>query len=258
MPGLAQTLRWNLSTRRRYARTGDWLASLYQRAARSLPLPGRGATRELHLRDVDGPLYARLATSDINVLEEIFFHDTYAPVLPLKHKGVATIIDLGANVGYASRYFQIHFPGAWVVAVEPDEDNLRLCRLNAPSATPIRACAVGRARQVFLDRSRAAWAFQMSDSAQAGDPVDGLTVPQILERAGVSGPVDLLKCDIEGAEAELFDDCSAWIAKVRAAIVELHAPYTSAQLLEDLRRNGAQFTRHAVSMLDAREVVLLS
>ena len=34
--------------------------------------------------------------------------------------------------------------------------------------------------------------------------------------------IDLLKVDIEGAGKEVFDNCSAWIGRVGAIVVELH------------------------------------
>ena len=34
--------------------------------------------------------------------------------------------------------------------------------------------------------------------------------------------VDLLKLDVEGAEIELFSDCSGWIDSVDAIVTELH------------------------------------
>ena len=61
---------------------------------------------------------------------------------------------------------------------------------------------------------------------------------EILEQAGVSGEIDLVKCDIEGAEAEVLARCADWITRVRALVIELHAPYTEELLRRDLAANG--------------------
>jgi len=53
--------------------------------------------------------------------------------------------------------------------------------------------------------------------------------------------IDLLKCDIEGSEIELFADCRDWIHRVKALLVETHAPYTVQQLYAALRANGWNF-----------------
>jgi hypothetical protein len=66
-----------------------------------------------------------------------------------------------------------------------------------------------------------------------------LTVTQICERAGIDGQIDLLKCDIEGAEEELFDECAPWIGRVRYMAVEVHEPYTRQKLVTALKSAGA-------------------
>ena len=40
------------------------------------------------------------------------------------------MLDLGANAGFSSAYFLSVFPKARIVAVEPDERNLAICRAN--------------------------------------------------------------------------------------------------------------------------------
>ena len=45
-------------------------------------------------------------------------------------KSVSFILDLGANVGFASAYFLNCFPESRILAVEPDEGNVEMCRTN--------------------------------------------------------------------------------------------------------------------------------
>jgi hypothetical protein len=116
----------------------------------------------------------------------------------------------------------------------------------ASGVVVIRACAAGRPRTVTLSRDVAEWAFSMKETAEgnlpASEEVRALTVPQILAEAGMTGPIDLLKCDIEGAEAEVFADCSTWIGQVRYLVIELHAPYTAERFIADLDRNGGKLS----------------
>jgi hypothetical protein len=81
----------------------------------------------------------------------------------------------------------------------------------------------------------------MQDDVSGGEYVDAITLTQLLERTAVTGFIDLLKCDIEGAEAEVFSDCRAWIKRVRNLVIELHLPYSRQQLLRDLQRGGGRF-----------------
>jgi len=48
------------------------------------------------------------------------------------------------------------------------------------------------------------------------------TVDGLLREFGLEH-IDILKIDIEGAELEVFSYTSAWIDKVEAIIIELHA-----------------------------------
>ena len=74
----------------------------------------------------------------------------------------------------------------------------------------------------------------------------------------MEGTIDLLKCDIEGSEAELFADCQAWINRVRNLVVELHQPYSAGQFCEDIRRGGGVFEiYHRAPVNGESEVVFL-
>ena len=240
------------SERRHYLSKRDWLMSIYNRILihlRGAPLPGRKRIREVRPASLKGsPLSVRLASSDWYVLEEIFLNGEYEFVQQ-NLRNLRTIVDLGANVGMSVRLWQTLYPQARIVAVEPDADNLAMARRNVlpnsngQSPMLIQACVAGRAREVSLDRSGTAYAISMRDDAGAGDKVAALTMPQILERGGISSAdsIDLLKCDIEGAEAEVFADCAGWIDRVKHIAIELHAPYTAEKFLADLRKAGARF-----------------
>jgi hypothetical protein len=123
----------------------------------------------------------------------------------------------------------------------------------------VQACAAGSARSVFLDRSAGAWRFSMRDFDHSStEGVPALTLPQILESWAVDVPIDLLKCDIEGAEEEVFADCSAWIGRVKKMVVELHQPYSSERFLEDVRRGGAHFeVYHHTALAGESELIFL-
>jgi hypothetical protein len=61
-----------------------------------------------------------------------------------------------------------------------------------------------------------------------------------LDETGVH-EVDLLKCDIEGAEREVFSACAPWINRVRIAIIECHRGLRSDDLLQLIEANGGCF-----------------
>ena len=260
--------------RRQYARGSDWLLSFYQRALLRLPkvpLPFRGEVRAVHLVSWPGPLYVRLNTSDWYVLEEVFLDKVYEPATRRETRQLRHIIDLGANTGFSTLWWRKHYSEAEIIAVEPDRENSLMFARNVSAQEDsekielVRACVAGKSRKVALDRTGGSWRFRMSDrdGVEAGDTeadevVEALTLPQIMEEARVTGSIDLLKCDIEGAEAEVFADCAAWIGRVRQLIVEVHRPYTVRALLEDLAHGGGRFELyHRVAAPDGSQLVFL-
>jgi hypothetical protein len=60
---------------------------------------------------------------------------------------------------------------------------------------------------------------------------------EILDRAGMEY-VDLLKIDIEGAEAEIFERAGEWGHRVGAVIGEVHPPLTRERAYEQLAEVG--------------------
>ena len=253
---LNNIIRRHWAERKDYQSKRDWMMSIYNRIlvhSPSLPLPARGRVRRVKPHGERQPVMVRLGSSDWYCLEEVFLQGEYAEVVKhLARDGsapVKTIVDLGANVGMSVRFWREAFPGVRVVAVEPDSANIAMAARNVAEGagqgtlpgdvTLIEACVAARPGSVYLDRSSSEYAFRMSEQGQ-GATVDAITVPQLLERGGVQGQIDLLKCDIEGAEAEVFGDCSAWIGRVNHLAIEIHAPYTLEKLMADLKAAGAR------------------
>jgi hypothetical protein len=63
-----------------------------------------------------------------------------------------------------------------------------------------------------------------------------------MAECNMRGSIDILKCNIEGMEEELFAHCGEWIDRVGLLAVQVHHPYTTERLLEDLQRAGAPLT----------------
>lgn len=176
-------------------------------------------------RGINHPLIVRgRPCSDEAVADQIFLEQEYLCLIDLRP---ATILDLGANVGYSSVWFANHFPGTRILAVEPDPLNyqmlLRNCSLYPSIRTVLGAvwsesCVLELVRGRFRDG--ADWATQVQ-SRPTGN-VAGFAIPELLKLAGFDC-VDLLKIDIERAELELFaSGTDAWLPLVRNICIELH------------------------------------
>jgi len=174
------------------------------------------------------PLRMRTADTDPVVVRQVLAIEEYRPVSSLAN--VRLIVDCGANIGVTGYYFLHHYPQATLIAIEPDELNCNLCRRNlAPfgrRAIVLRGALWSERRPLRItpdSRALGSWAFRVEPAAPHLADVEGLTIPDILHRAGVEGPIDLLKLDIEGAEQEIFREAPSWLDSVRHIAIELHS-----------------------------------
>jgi FkbM family methyltransferase len=262
-----------LRERRGFEDRWSWLASLYDRVLLGHPsgrLPFRRKLISLRVVGTSKPVLVRMGTSDLRTAREIFLRQEYSEVVARIRDPVRVIVDLGANIGVSVRLWQEAFQEVRIIAVEPDHENLAVCRSNVAlsggqGVVFLEAAAAGRPRDVALDRRFEEWSFRITEP-RPDDPsrepdvrtiVRAMTLPDILSYAGVDGDVDLLKCDIEGAEAEVFADCGAWLRRVRRIVVEVHAPYNREKLTNDVRRGGGRFGVTSLKRQPDAEVVLL-
>jgi len=181
-------------------------------------------------RHIQHALTARLRdSSDMDVFNGIFVFEEYAALRDLGN--VLLVLDLGANVGFSSTYFLNYFPKSRVLAVEPDERNLAICRINLQAygdrARLLHGAAWGERIRLSLSRENFGdgreWATQVKKlhDGSVGD-IQAWDVASLIEMAG-GAQIDLLKVDIERAELAVFDEnAKRWLSKVRNICIELH------------------------------------
>jgi FkbM family methyltransferase len=161
------------------------------------------------------------------------------------------IVDLGANVGYSSVVFLNAFPDVFVLAVEPDPHNAAICARNlAPygdRARLVEAAAwsslVGLklVRGDFRDGKEWATQVRVVRSGEVPD-LEALDMPSLLKMCP-RPVVDILKVDIEGAEAVLFGQgAEGWLKCVRNFCVEIHS--VEAAAIVERAVQGFRFESH--------------
>jgi FkbM family methyltransferase len=201
-----------------------WYAA---RALARLPIPGPKRI-EVKPRGLLHPLAVRMkGSSDEFVFDEIFVRHEYRPICEhLRHHQV--ILDLGANVGYASAFFASRFPDARIIAVEPDPANFELCRQNlepyGKRIMILQGAVWSSCSKLALSHELGnGWATQVAAAENdTRSDVEGWDLPALLDMCRIE-TVDLLKIDIEGSEAEVFCANSArWLSRVRNICIELH------------------------------------
>jgi FkbM family methyltransferase len=194
-------------------------------------------------------LFVRQTSSDIQVLHELFELGVYDPIRGWQLPPNPIILDLGGNIGLATLYFSTLFPDATVVVVEPDPTNLQVLEMNCghlmkANKVIVTGAFIGARDGIAgIDRTGESWAFRKVDLTGRADAqaIECLSVPSVLRLHGIT-QLDLLKCDIEGSEAELFASCREWIHRVQYLVVETHKPYSLHSLYADLDRASWSFT----------------
>lgn len=185
----------------------------------------RGSRVPLRLPGISSTLWARSGTSDVATFEEVFVAREYD--LPFRDFVPRDIVDLGANIGYASVYFSARWPGANVLSVEPDTQNAELLGQNTrfwPCITRLQGAVWSHpARVCVANPSDAANAFQMREAplSSEAEGVTGYTVSQLIDSLGCQ-QLDLLKMDVEGAEREILRSADEWLDRVKVLVIELH------------------------------------
>lgn len=149
-------------------------------------------------------------------------HNAYDSIL--NSGRIPVIIDAGANVGAASIWFARQFPGARIIAVEPDPDNARMCRLNtkAISNVSVIEAAIGseHGRVSLANPSNEAWSVRTHRNVDG--EVATYTIPDLVSTVKEPAELFLAKVDIEGFEDDLFSKNTEWLDVVAVLIVEPH------------------------------------
>ena len=230
-----------------YPRTRDWLLRLYDRLLNRwpwAPFPFRKKICAIHKKGVAEPFAVRLGSSDWHLLNEVFVNDEYEALLKSDVGNPRWIVDLGSNIGLTLRLWRQNYPEARILAVEPDPDNVRVLQRNVAQIQDgqiilEQACVLGYARPVHLQQGAGEWAYSVRDNgAETSTPITAFTMAELLDKHCRDEMIDVLKCDIEGTEKELFRDCGAWLKRVRFAMVELHGDYRIKDLKRDTTESG--------------------
>jgi FkbM family methyltransferase len=205
--------------------------------------PAIVAPVKLYLSGYEHPIWLRPRTSDYQVYRQIFVEQEYGGVEATTD--VRFILDCGANVGLASVYFLNRFTQAKVLAIEPDPENVVICRQNLE---PYGSRAIVIQGGVWSGCSPLAvvpskfgagnkWGVQVHPCHIAGcEVVEGYDVLSLLNYADVDH-VDILKIDIEGSELPVFASLpDLWLPRVRNLIIELHGDHCSQAVFSALTR----------------------
>jgi FkbM family methyltransferase len=216
------------------------------------------------LPDDKAQVYLRVRGSDADVFKQVFVEREYdSPFLP---ENVATVVDLGANIGLSAIFFAAKYDEAAIYAVEPDRSNFDLLVRNVAGLGNRVQClnaaiwthdgTVALETEDDQQRPLDAWGVRVrSDPASSDKGVASMRMDTALKSWNLTA-VDLLKVDIEGAELELFMDMDrSWLDLVRFVAVETHdrfRPGSEAAVRQALAADFLELPRAGENLLFRR------
>ncbi|EKD80340.1 MAG: FkbM family methyltransferase [uncultured bacterium] len=160
---------------------------------------------------------------------EIFSRNDYYVEL---ERDNPVIVDAGAYIGDTVLYFKQQYPNARVVALEPYPHSFALLKMNVEEnqltgVELLQAALAPKKGEVTLhaDISGHDWFTTVSylpngwDKRQKTETVKvrGMTLSEV-----VSGPIDLLKMDIEGMELPVLKSLVGQLGRIKNIIAEVH------------------------------------
>lgn len=209
--GLLRRPAWHL---REYCRSADYRA--LHRFSRQLSGGLRGVPavvkREQYRIEVcDAPSF-------LSAWDEIFVNRIYE--IPKRAGRLPTLVDAGANIGLAALFWKMTYGDFRYLGFEPDPRVAECCRRN------LAAWGVaGELHEIALsDRSgeQAFFADGADGGRLTGDIKTGLSVKTARLSELLPDYVDLLKLDVEGAEAGVLRDIAPCLPRIRNLFVEWH------------------------------------
>jgi FkbM family methyltransferase len=186
--------------------------------ARGNPYDTRVRLRNGFVAEVRG------GSGDFWILSEIFFNGQYV-MPPGAPRDVSTVVDTGANVGYAILWFLGEFPRCRVTAFEPlpahvaqIERHVTGNGLGDRVELIPAAAATADGTAVFQDEG------PETRPASGGDGVEVALVDWFTHLP--TGTIDVLKMDIEGGEIPLLTDprFPSVASRTRVLVLEWHRP----------------------------------
>jgi FkbM family methyltransferase len=112
---------------------------------------------------------------------------------------------------------------ARIIAVEPEPANFAALVRNVShnkNIVPVQVALWKEDGEVRLGKSTAHPKGAFAIAEDGDQRVRAVTIETLMKENGLS-TIDFLKVDIEGAEKEVFQNCS-WIKHVRVMAIELH------------------------------------
>lgn len=164
------------------------------------------------------------------------------------------IIDCGSHIGVSTLFFKHKFPESKILCFEPNIQNYKILRknieVNKLSGVTMINAAVSNKKGVVKfyvpENKEKSWSWGGS-LIKGKDSRISFSVSSVLLSSYINKTVDLLKIDIEGAEASVIKEVGSKLRKVKEIYIEFHAFKGLTRISADtiynlLEKYGFRFT----------------
>jgi FkbM family methyltransferase len=197
---------------------------------------------EFHLPSLEKPISVRPGTTDAGSVIHTALRHGYGRYLP--GDPVNFIIDAGANIGDTASWYLTRYPGAHLVALEPDSGNFAMLQRNCLAYGPrahLLNCGLW-SRQAYLkvtgDGQMESGLFVVETAKESDSDCVGVSPLEIMARFNAP-QIDIFKCDIEGAESEVFgSNCDEWLSRTRSIFIEIHNRHAYEIVMKSTQRHS--------------------
>ena len=157
---------------------------------------------------------------DRMVYNQIFVKEELKPLTNISD--VKCIVDAGAHVGMAGRYFKHFYPESDVLLFESEHDNFEILQENFPDdfggkiSQCLNLAVWSHPVSLGLTKSKKSTAHSCY---LGGNEVEAIGLDFVFQ---FHEKIDILKMDIEGAEKYVFGKNTDWIKNTRNIAIEIH------------------------------------
>lgn len=150
------------------------------------------------------------------------------------------IIDCGANIGMSILFFKLNYPGAKIIAFEPDLHNYLITKQNIDSwkysDIELEQKAVWiHNEQISFNQLSDMGSYIVPEDQQATGSDNNITrVDCVRLKNLLNTETDFLKLDIEGAEYDVIKDCRNSLSNVKNLFIEYHGNYNEMHKLTEI------------------------
>jgi len=181
------------------------------------------------------PVKLRENGTDIIIFEDVFHTGCYAIH---SEEAPRCLVDAGGNIGLASLYFSLRYPGVKLATFEPVEHEL--CRQNIGQVMPMALGKETGELNILVDpENSGGHRLELYDS----DPslkrirVKIERLDALIDAGDIMAP-DWLKVDAEGAECDIVEGLGRYLNGLQVLIAEIQSKTNHAWMMERLRQSG--------------------